>query len=147
LGVGTIKSVTDAEQFISAGADFIVCPIVNVEVARLVHKHELLWIPGCMTPTEIFKAESNGAALVKIFPGNILGPSFIAAIKELFPQILFMPTGGVEINKENLLAWFNAGVCAVGIGSKLISKSSLDNREYDKIGLFTKELLNTLNAI
>ena len=147
LGIGTIKSVADAEKFIIACADFIVCPIVNAEVAVFVHKAELLWIPGCMTPTEIYTAETNGATLIKIFPGSVLGPSYISAIKELFPGILFMPTGGVELDKENLQAWFSAGVCAVGMGSKLISKSFLNNQEYDKIESLTKEVLLILGSV
>jgi 2-dehydro-3-deoxyphosphogluconate aldolase/(4S)-4-hydroxy-2-oxoglutarate aldolase len=146
LGIGTIKSITDAEQFISAGADFIVCPMVNIEVAQLVHNTELFWIPGCMTPTEIYIAETNGATLVKIFPGSVLGPSYISALKEVFPHLLFMPTGGVELDKENLQAWFSAGVCAVGMGSKLISKIYLNNKEYIKIESLTKNVLRTLQS-
>ncbi len=147
LGAGTIKSVTDAEQFIAAGADFIICPVINPVVAKTVHKAGLLWIPGCMTATEIYTAETNGATIVKIFPGSLLGPSYISAIKELFPGILFMPTGGVELNKENLQAWFRAGVCAVGMGSKLISKPYLDKKEYAKIGSLTKEALQIIQSL
>lgn len=147
LGIGTIKSIIDAEKYIIAGADFIVCPIVNADIAVFVNKAELLWIPGCMTPTEIYTAETNGATLIKIFPGSVLGPSYISSIKELFPGILFMPTGGVELDKENLQAWFSAGVCAVGIGSKLISKSFLDNHEYDKIESLTKKVLLILGFV
>lgn len=147
LGAGTIKSVADAEQFISAGADFIVCPVINPEVTKVVYKAGLLWIPGCMTATEIYTAEANGTTLVKIFPGSLLGPSYISAIKDLFPGMLFMPTGGVELNKENLQGWFNAGVCAVGIGSKLISKQYLDNKDYTKIASITKEALQVIQSI
>jgi 2-dehydro-3-deoxyphosphogluconate aldolase/(4S)-4-hydroxy-2-oxoglutarate aldolase len=147
LGAGTIKSAVDAELFIAAGADFIICPVVNPEVALLTHKAGLLWIPGCMTTTEIFTAEANGATIIKIFPGSILGPSYIAAIREIFPNLLFMPTGGVDIKKENLSAWFDAGVCAVGLGSKLIDRSALDNNDYDKIASLTKEALHITRAI
>jgi 2-dehydro-3-deoxyphosphogluconate aldolase/(4S)-4-hydroxy-2-oxoglutarate aldolase len=147
LGTGTVKTAVDAELFIAAGADFIICPVLNMEVAKIVHKAGLLWIPGCMTPTEIFTAETNGATIVKIFPGNILGPSYISAIKELFPQLLFMPTGGVEVTEENLQAWFNAGVCAVGLGSKLIGKPDLENKNYGRIGSLTKEALKIVETI
>jgi len=75
-----------------------------------------------MTPSEIARAEEAGAGLVKIFPGNILGPSYLHAIRELFPGIRFMPTGGVEAEESNLSAWFRSGVAAVGMGSKLIPK-------------------------
>lgn len=147
LGAGTIKTAVDAQLFITAGADFIVCPIVNTEVANIVHQAELLWIPGCMTPTEIFTAEINGATIVKIFPGNILGPSHITSIKELFPNLLFMPTGGVEVSKENLNAWFNAGVCAVGMGSKLVSKSILENKDFEKLNHVTKEAIEIVQSL
>jgi 2-dehydro-3-deoxyphosphogluconate aldolase/(4S)-4-hydroxy-2-oxoglutarate aldolase len=107
----------------------------------------LLWIPGCLTPTEIFTAEMNGAKMVKIFPGSVVGPSYIAAIKELFPGLLFMPTGGVDTTAENIKEWFSAGVVAVGMGSKLISKSVLQNLEYEKLTQQTKVVLEILNNI
>ena len=147
LGAGTIKTDADAELFVAAGADFIICPVLNVDVGIIVHKAGLLWIPGCMTSTEIFIAETNGASIVKIFPGNILGPSYIPAVKELFPELMFMPTGGVEVSRENLQAWFKAGVCAVGLGSKLISKTDLDNKNYDKIASLTKEALEIVQGL
>ncbi len=141
LGIGTIKNVSEAEAFIDLGADFIVAPTINPEVAKVAHKHKLLWIPGCMTPTEIYAAQKSGAELVKIFPANVLGPSFISSVKEIFPGLLFMPTGGVEMKPDNISGWFHAGVSAVGIGSKLISKDILNNRLYDQ--LYT----DTVNAI
>jgi 2-dehydro-3-deoxyphosphogluconate aldolase/(4S)-4-hydroxy-2-oxoglutarate aldolase len=141
LGIGTIKNISEAEAFVDAGADFIVAPTINPEVAKVAHKHKLLWIPGCMTPTEIYNAQKNGAELVKIFPANVLGPAFIGSIKEIFPGILFMPTGGVELTPENIGAWFHAGVSAVGMGSKLISKDVLNNHLYEQ--LYT----STVNAV
>jgi 2-dehydro-3-deoxyphosphogluconate aldolase / (4S)-4-hydroxy-2-oxoglutarate aldolase len=83
-----------------------------------------------MTPTEIATAEAAGATLVKIFPGNILGPGYITAIKELFPGIQFMPTGGVEVTEANLSGWFKSGVVAVGMGSKLITKELVASADY-----------------
>jgi 2-dehydro-3-deoxyphosphogluconate aldolase/(4S)-4-hydroxy-2-oxoglutarate aldolase len=133
IGIGTIKTKTDAEIFIAAGADFIVCPVVDICIAELVHKAGRLWIPGSMTATEINVAEMHGASLVKIFPGNILGPAYITAIKEIFPNLLFMPTGGVEMNKENIQLWFHSGVSAIGMGSKLITKSIMENKDYNKL--------------
>lgn len=147
LGIGTVKTVEDAQQFISAGADFIISPVVFPPVAKVVQDAGLVWIPGCLTPTEIFTAEMNGAKMVKIFPGSVVGPSYIAAIKELFPGLLFMPTGGVDTTAENITEWFNAGVVAVGMGSKLISKSVLQNKEYDKLTQQTKGVLEILNNI
>ena len=128
-------------MFMDAGADFIVSPITNPEVAKAVHKQKLLWIPGCMTPTEIYAAQKHGAELIKIFPANILGPAFVSSIKELFPGLLFIPTGGVEAEAENISSWFHAGVRAVGMGSKLISKDILERRLYDQL------YHDTLNAL
>jgi 2-dehydro-3-deoxyphosphogluconate aldolase/(4S)-4-hydroxy-2-oxoglutarate aldolase len=133
LGIGTIKNKEQALQYIDAEADYIVSPSINKKVASVTHKAGLLWIPGCMTPTEIVAAERAGAAVVKIFPGNVLGPAFISAVKELFPGLLFMPTGGVDTTEANLRTWFEAGVCAVGMGSKLISKTLVENADYDAI--------------
>lgn len=141
LGIGTIKSIHEADAFINAGADFLVSPIVNPAVAKMAHDLNMLWIPGCMTPTEIYTAQSADAALIKLFPANILGPEFLTSIKELFRDQLFMPTGGVELDAVNISTWFKAGVCAVGMGSKLISKKVLEEKLYDE--LFT----NTQKAI
>lgn len=147
LGIGTVKTTADAENFIKTGADFIISPVVYPPVARVVEEAGLLWIPGCLTPTEIFTAEMNGAKMVKIFPGSVVGPSYISAIKELFPGLLFMPTGGVDTTAENIKEWFNSGVCAVGMGSKLISKSILQNKEYEKLTLLTKQVIEVINTL
>src|SRR5690606_4710322 len=92
LGIGTIKTPEEAQSFIDAGADFIVAPTINPEVASKATEAGLLWIPGCMTPTEISLAQRHGALLIKIFPANILGTDFISSIKDLFPGQAFMPT-------------------------------------------------------
>ncbi|MFD2554008.1 beta/alpha barrel domain-containing protein [Sphingobacterium tabacisoli] len=129
LGIGTIKNSREATLFIDLGADFIVSPIVNPVVGQLVNEAGLLWIPGCMTPTEIYTAQEYDAALIKLFPANILGPEYMSAIKELFRGQLFIPTGGVDIELHNLRAWFKAGVCAVGMGSKLIDPRRAEGLE------------------
>ncbi|GGG99719.1 bifunctional 4-hydroxy-2-oxoglutarate aldolase/2-dehydro-3-deoxy-phosphogluconate aldolase [Mucilaginibacter phyllosphaerae] len=133
LGIGTIKTGLEAEAFVEAGADFIVSPIVDNEVALVADNYGKLWVPGCMTPTEIHIAQQYKAKLIKIFPANILGPAFIASIRDLFPGQLFVPTGGVEIEAGNIAEWFRSGVCAVGMGSKLISRNVLDKRLYTQL--------------
>lgn len=147
LGIGTIKNTVDARQFLHAGADFIICPAMVPGVAKLVHGAGKLWIPGCMTVTEIVMAEEAGATLVKLFPGNILGTAFVSAIKDIFPHLLFMPTGGVDTSEENIKGWFGAGVCAVGMGSKLISKASMERKEYENITQSTRSVLQIIQAI
>lgn len=144
LGIGTIKSLQDAELFIEAGADFLVSPIINPEVGILARKAGLLWISGCMTPTEIDLAQQHGALLIKIFPANILGPEYIASIRELFPGQHFIPTGGVDLTAENIGAWFKAGVSAVGMGSKLISKTLIRDKAYTELQKNTEAVLQTI---
>lgn len=147
LGVGTIKNRASAQAFIDAGADYIISPGLVEDAAHLANELNILWVPGCMTPTEIIKAEQLGAKVIKLFPGNILGPGFLSAIKELFPNLLFMPTGGVDVDKENLSGWFKAGVCAVGMGSKLISKTLMEAKDYTKMEELTKEVMNTIQSV
>lgn len=147
LGVGTIKNGEAAQAFIDAGADYIISPGLVEDVAAIADKNEMLWVPGCMTPTEVIKAEQLGAKLVKLFPGNILGPAFLSAIKELFPELLFMPTGGVDLDKENIAGWFKAGVCAVGMGSKLISKQLLEAKDYEQIEALTQQAFSIIKSV
>jgi 2-dehydro-3-deoxyphosphogluconate aldolase/(4S)-4-hydroxy-2-oxoglutarate aldolase len=147
LGIGTIKNGQMAQKFIDAGADFIICPGLVEDVAKIADKNNMLWVPGCMTPTEIIRAETLGAIMIKLFPGNILGPKFMSAIKALFPDLLFMPTGGVDLNKENISEWLKSGVCAVGMGSKLISKQLLEEKNYQKIEELTRQAIDILKSL
>ncbi|QNK61609.1 bifunctional 4-hydroxy-2-oxoglutarate aldolase/2-dehydro-3-deoxy-phosphogluconate aldolase [Pedobacter sp. PAMC26386] len=146
LGIGTIKNTTEAKAFIRAGAHFIVCPVVDTEVGKLTHDQGLLWIPGCFSPTEINTAHQLKAGLIKIFPANILGPAFLSSVKEVFPGQLFIPTGGVEIEAENMRNWFKSGVCAVGMGSKLISKEILETKDYNELAIRTKKTIDMVKA-
>ncbi len=147
LGIGTIKNAAQALAFIDAGADYIISPGLVEDAAAVADKNGMLWVPGCMTPTEIIRAEQLGAKLIKLFPGNILGTAFLSAVKEIFPGLLFMPTGGVDLEKENIAGWFKAGVCAVGMGSKLVSKQLLEQKDYAKIESLTKEVLEVIKSI
>lgn len=139
LGIGTIKTAEAARQFLDLGADFIVSPIVSPEVAKVVLKQDLVWIPGCLTPTEIHQAQTLGATLVKIFPGNLVGSSYIQSIKDIFPDLLFMPTGGVEPEQQNLKSWFEAGVSAVGMGSKLLQTHLIDEGNFEALTAYIKK--------
>jgi 2-dehydro-3-deoxyphosphogluconate aldolase / (4S)-4-hydroxy-2-oxoglutarate aldolase len=147
LGVGTIRNKIEATEFINEGADFIICPGVIAAVAALADKNDLLWVPGCLTATEIIFADDLGAQLVKLFPGNLLGPSYVTTIKEIFPDLLFMPTGGVETSEENLNNWFKSGANAVGLGSKLISKKLMEIKDYAGIESLTRQTLEIVREI
>jgi 2-dehydro-3-deoxyphosphogluconate aldolase / (4S)-4-hydroxy-2-oxoglutarate aldolase len=147
LGVGTIKNIGTAKIYLNIGADFLVSPGFVPEVAAYAQSKNVFYAPGCMTPTEIIAAENAGLKFIKLFPGNVLKPEFMSSIKDVFPNLLFMPTGGVDATKESIDAWFAAGVCAVGMGSKLISKKLMDEKDYKRIETDTRSVLALIKAI
>lgn len=147
LGVGTIKNLEQATNYLKAGADFLVSPGFVKEVADHCVANDIFYAPGCMTPSEIIAAENAGIKFIKLFPGNMLGPSFLSGIKDIFPKLLFMPTGGVDTSKENIESWFKAGVCAVGMGSKLVSKEVMANKQYDWLIEETKKVLGLIHSV
>ncbi len=147
LGVGTIKNLQQCEDYVKAGADFLVSPGFVPEVAKYAVDHNIFYAPGCMTPTEIIAAENAGIGFIKLFPGNLLGPEFLSGIKDIFPKLLFMPTGGVDTTRENIEGWFKAGVSAVGMGSKLISKKLMEAKDYATIEKSTREVLELISTI
>ncbi len=147
LGIGTVKDLKTAQDYLSAGADFLVSPGFVKEVADFANSKEVFYAPGCMTPTEIIAAENAGIKFIKLFPGNMLGPEYLSTIKEIFPKLLFMPTGGVDTTQENIAGWFKAGVCAVGMGSKLISKKLMEQKDYAGIESLTKEVFSTIHKV
>ena len=134
LGIGTIMDAASTKTFIDAGADFVISPIVNTEMAPVCHQHDRLWIPGCATLTEIVTARDHGAEVMKIFPGSVLGPAFISAIMSVVPGLLLMVTGGVEPTKENLTAWFRSGAMCVGMGSNLFPKDVREKKQWTVLG-------------
>ena len=147
LGIGTIRSSDDATSFLEAGADFLVSPFFDSGVCDVAYMNKILWIPGCMTATEIHTAQNAGCSLIKLFPGNVLGPGFVEAVAPMFSGLNFMVTGGVDASEESIKAWFNSGVAAVGIGGKLISKNVLQNGDYQQLKTKTIEVLTIINKI
>jgi 2-dehydro-3-deoxyphosphogluconate aldolase/(4S)-4-hydroxy-2-oxoglutarate aldolase len=147
LGVGTIKNLKDAKNYMAAGADFLVSPGFVKEVADYAVSKDIFYAPGCMTPSEIIAAENAGVRFIKLFPGNILGTEFLTTIKDIFPKLLFMPTGGVDTTKENIESWYKAGVSAVGMGSKLISKKLMEAKDYNTIEAETKKVLEIIASV
>jgi len=126
VGIGTILTADQAEDFMEAGADFVVQPVTTAEVGKVCARQNIPWIPGAMTPTEIYQATLLGASLVKVFPGSAVGPGYVKAIKAPMPQLRLMITGGVEPTPESVQAWLGAGASAVGIGSQLFSGGEPD---------------------
>lgn len=147
LGVGTIKNLAQATDYMEAGADFLVSPGFVPEVAAHCVEHDIFYAPGCMTPTEIIAAENAGIRFIKLFPGNMLGTEFLTTVREIFPKLLFMPTGGVDTTHESIASWYKAGVCAVGMGSKLISKKLMEARDYSAMEADTRAVLETIAAV
>jgi 2-dehydro-3-deoxyphosphogluconate aldolase / (4S)-4-hydroxy-2-oxoglutarate aldolase len=147
MGVGTIKNLKQAEDYLRAGADFLVSPGFVSEVANYCVVNDIFYAPGCMTPSEIIAAENAGIKFIKLFPGNLLGTEFLTTIKDIFPKLLFMPTGGVDTTRDNIEAWYKAGVCAVGMGSKLISKKLMEAGDYAAIETETGKVLALIQTI
>jgi 2-dehydro-3-deoxyphosphogluconate aldolase/(4S)-4-hydroxy-2-oxoglutarate aldolase len=134
LGVGSIVDAPSAALYLAAGANFIVGPSFNPEIAKLCNRRKILYMPGCATETEISTAEEYGAEICKIFPGaTVGGPAFVKAVMAPCPWHRLMPTGGVDATEASVSEWIKAGAAAVGMGSKLITKQAVENRDYDGI--------------
>jgi 2-dehydro-3-deoxyphosphogluconate aldolase/(4S)-4-hydroxy-2-oxoglutarate aldolase len=145
LGAGSVFDGEMCIKFHVMGAGFIVSPVLDAEMARVCKDLNILWIPGCGTLTEIHQAQKWGAEIVKIFPGDAVGgPGFVKAVLGPMPWAQIMPTGGVSPDPENLKAWFNSGVCCVGMGSQLFTRDRIN--EPDPKNLRT-EIRNVLKII
>ena len=139
LGIGSVIDAGTASSYIQSGANFIVAPIVNPEVAATCNRRKIPWMPGCGSLTEINFAESLGADIVKIFPAQqVGGPEFIKAVKGPCPWSNIMPTGGVQPEDGNLKEWFAAGAHCVGLGSQLFVKNDEGNFDFEGIQKATK---------
>jgi 2-dehydro-3-deoxyphosphogluconate aldolase/(4S)-4-hydroxy-2-oxoglutarate aldolase len=130
LGVGTIFDAKSAKDFIDAGAHFVVSPAFMPTMLSVQANDSTLWIPGCATISELAQARQLGVSMMKIFPGELLGPKFVKVALSVMPKLRLMPTGGVEPTRENLSAWFASGVSTVGMGSQLFSKELIDRKDW-----------------
>ena len=146
MAIGTIKRAEDAARYIDAGADVLISPTFDAGVCDVAYMNKVLWIPGCMTPTEIQVAENAGCTLIKLFPGNVLGTLYVPAIKPLFRGLEFVVTGGVEATEVNLQQWFQSGVAGVGLGSKLITNKLLNDKDYEGLTATTQKVLAVIRA-
>jgi 2-dehydro-3-deoxyphosphogluconate aldolase/(4S)-4-hydroxy-2-oxoglutarate aldolase len=126
LGAGSIRDPHAADRFIAAGARFIVGPSFHLEVANLCNLRRIPYLPGCATPTEIVTAEASGVELVKVFPGDSLGPGFVKAIRGPLPETQIVVTGGVAATKASIDAWIGAGAACLGFGSALVTLAHAD---------------------
>lgn len=144
MGVGSITDAAAASLYMQMGANFIVTPSLREDIAIVCNRRKILWSPGCGSLAEINKAEEMGCEIIKLFPGAIFGPDFIKAIKGPQPWTSVMPTGGVTLEVSNLEAWFQAGATCVGMGSQLISKTVLEQKDYKGL---EETVRNTMSLI
>lgn len=147
LGVGTIKKLDQAKTYLENGANFLVSPGFVPDVAVHCVANDIFYAPGCMTPSEILVAEQAGIGFVKLFPGNVFGTALLSSVRDVFPGLMFMPTGGVDPTEQSIASLFSAGACAVGMGSKLITKQLIDSRQYNELEKNTLALLETIKRI
>ena len=148
LGVGSVIDAPTAALYISAGANFVVGPVLNPEVARLCNRRKVAYSPGCGSVSEISEAEELGVEIVKVFPGmQVGGPAFVRAVRGPMPWTRIMPTGGVDATEESIRAWFEAGVACVGIGSKLITKGLVAAGDFDAISNKVAQVLAWISLV
>lgn len=145
LGAGSVVDAATAALFIQLGANFIVGPLFNPEIAKVCNRRLIPYVPGCGSVSEIGFAQEAGCDLCKIFPaGNVGGPSFVKNIKAPMPWTLLMATGAVEPTEENLAAWFKAGVTCVGMGSKLFPKEVIASGDWQAITELCRHALSII---
>jgi 2-dehydro-3-deoxyphosphogluconate aldolase / (4S)-4-hydroxy-2-oxoglutarate aldolase len=143
IGAGTVLDPETGRVALLAGAQFLVSPTLNPDLVSLAHRYSAVVIPGAMTPTEILAAWNVGADLVKVFPaGPLGGPDYIKAVKAPLPQVLLMPTGGVNI--QNAGAFIQAGATAVAVGGELVDKNAVKERQFR---IITENVRAFINAI
>jgi len=148
LGVGSVLDAPTAGLYISCGANFVVGPVLNADVAKLCNRRKVAYSPGCGSASEISAAEELGVEICKVFPGSqVGGPAFVKALLGPCPWSSIMPTGGVDATEESLRAWFTAGVTAVGMGSKLITKELIAAGDWAGIAKKVAEVLECIRRL
>ncbi len=141
LGVGSVVDPGTAAIYLQLGANFIVGPLFNPEIAPVCNRRLVPYMPGCGTVSEVGKAQELGCDVTKVFPGDVLGPKFVKGLRAPMPWSNIMVTGGVKPEEENLKGWFDAGVTCVGMGSNLFPKDVIAAKEWGKITDLCKNAL------
>lgn len=147
IGAGSVVDAPTAAMYIQLGADFIVGPLFNPEVAKVCNRRLIPYTPGCGTVTEVGFAQEAGCDLCKIFPGEVYGPKFVKALLAPMPWSKLMVTGGVEPSRENLTEWMKAGTFCVGMGSKLFPKEKIATQDWTYITAKCEEALAYIKDI
>lgn len=141
LGVGSIVDAPTASLYIQLGANFVVGPLFNPEVAKVCNRRQIAYIPGCGSVSEVGFAQEAGCEVCKVFPGEVLGSKFVKGLLAPMPWSRLMVTGGVEPSQENLSSWMKAGTFCVGMGSKLFPKKTIEAGDWSFITAQCKEVL------
>ena len=148
MGVGSVVDAPTAGIYIANGANFVVGPLLNPEVAKVCNRRQIAYSPGCATPTEIGQAQELGCEIVKVFPGgSVGGPGFVKAVLGPMPWTKIMPTGGVDVAEASLKPWFDAGIVACGMGSNLITKELLDAKDYAGLEARVRDAVQLIRKI
>jgi 2-dehydro-3-deoxyphosphogluconate aldolase/(4S)-4-hydroxy-2-oxoglutarate aldolase len=148
LGAGSVLDPGTAALYMNSGANFIVGPVLNAEVARACNRRKVAYVPGCGSVSEISQAEEYGVEICKVFPGaEVGGPGFVKNVLAPMPWSLIMPTGGVERTRVSIEKWFKAGVACVGMGSNLISKDLVAAGDFGTISANTAEVLQWIREV
>lgn len=147
LGAGSIVDAPTAALFIQEGANFIVGPLFNPDIAPVCNRRGIMYIPGCGSVTEIGNAYEAGCDMCKVFPGDVLGPSFVKGLKAPMPWTQILVTGGVKPESDNLSSWFKAGATCVGMGSNLFPKEAIGNKDWDSITRLCKETVELITTL
>ena len=143
VGAGTVLSLTDVKLAINAGANFIVSPTLNIDIATYCNKKGIAYFPGALTPTEIEKAWDAGAAMVKVFPASQMGANYFNTVCGPFNELLLMAVGG--INSTNAVDYFKAGASAVAVGGSVFTESRMKNKKFNDIQQAISDLVISLN--
>lgn len=144
VGVGSVVDAPTAALYMQLGADFVVGPLLNPDVAKVCNRRCVLYAPGCGSVSEVGFAQELGCDLVKVFPGDVLGPKFVKGVLAPMPWTKIMVTGGVEPSEDNLRMWRLSGVFCVGMGSKLFPKGCVEAQDWKYITSKCKEALSYL---
>lgn len=147
IGVGSIVDAPTAALYLQLGANFIVAPAFNPEVAKLANSRLIPYMPGCGTITEILTAQQAGCDVCKLFPADVLGTAFVKAVKGPMPWTQLMITGGVKPEEANIRGWFDAGATCVGMGSNLFPAETLAAKDWAKITKLCQEALAIVKSV
>ena len=147
LGIGSVVDAPTASLYIQLGANFIVGPLFNPDIAKIANRRLVPYIPGCGSSSEVGFAQEAGCDVCKIFPGDVLGTNFVKSLKAPMPWSLLMVSGGVKPEEANMKSWFDAGATFVGMGSNLFPKEVIEVKEWGKITELCKNTLAIIEKV